>query len=59
MFAVFILCSLVFILSVLVLIERIKYKDIPITDEYWISALILIGFLVSICGMILSCSSLY
>ena len=59
MLIVFLLCSLVFLLSTAVLIEKIKYKNYPVTDEYWISALILIGFLVSIAGMIISCGSVY
>jgi hypothetical protein len=39
------------LICVLTIADRIIYKDYPISDEYWMSGLIFIGFLAAMMAM--------
>ena len=47
-----ILSSLILIIGTLLVMDLIRYGNLPVTDDYWIAASLLITFLVSLIIMI-------
>jgi hypothetical protein len=53
MWVVIVFTAIMSIIAFEMLKDSIVYKDYPISSEYWIAGLLLIGFLGSMIGMIL------
>ena len=53
MWVLILLGSVIGLVSFMMIADQITWKDYPIADQYWISGLILIGFVASIMAMII------
>ncbi len=53
MWVVIVFTAIIGIVAFGMLSDSIVYKDYPISSEYWIAGLLLIGFLGAMIGMIL------
>ena len=43
---------LIVVFTTMTVEDQLRYKDYPIIDQYWISGLILVGFIASLIAMI-------
>ena len=53
MWVLILLGSVIGLVSFVMIADQIAWKDYPIADQYWISGVILIGFVASIMAMII------
>ena len=53
MWVIMVFGALIAIFSLMMISDAIVYRNYPISDEYWLTGLILIGFLATMIGMIL------
>jgi len=49
-----VLGTLIALFSFMMISDAIVYSKYPISDQYWLTGLVLIGFLAAMIGMILS-----
>ena len=54
MWVIIVFGTLIAIFAFLMLSDAIVYRNYPISDEYWLTGLIFIGFLATMIGLILS-----
>lgn len=53
MWVLILLGSVVGLVGFMMIADTIVWKDYPVSDEYWVAGLVLIGFIVSLMAMIL------
>ena len=54
MWVIIVFGTLIAIFAFLMLSDAIVYRNYPVSDEYWLAGLILIGFLATMIGLMFS-----
>jgi hypothetical protein len=52
MWVLILLGSVIGLIGFMMIADTIVWKDYPVSDEYWVSGLVLIGFIASMIAMI-------
>jgi len=52
MWVLILLGSVMGLVCAMMIVDQITWKDYPIADQYWISGLVLIGFIAALIAMI-------
>ena len=53
MWVIIVFGTLIAIFSFMMISDAIVYRNYPVSDEYWLAGLILVGFLASMISMML------
>ncbi len=54
MWVIIVFGTLIAIFSFMMISDAIVYRNYPVSDQYWLTGLVLVGFLAAMIGMILS-----